>query len=94
MNWSGCSLMKKGFARLLKPPYRHTLVAGAQSGQDRVFQMTLLPIANTFKPLLPTSSAYFENEGLPSKWFVFPCESITSLSNGLFVILGGFICPC
>ena len=49
-------------------------MAGAQSGQDRVFQITLLPTANTFKPQLPTSNAYFENEGLPSKWIVFPCE--------------------
>ena len=87
---SGSSLVKKGFMRLQKPPCRHTLKAGAQNGQDRVFQITLLPIANTFKPLLPTSSAYFENEGLPSKWVVFPCERVTSLSNGLFVILGGF----
>ena len=91
MNWSGCSLMKKGFASLLKPPYRHTLVAGAQSGQDRVFQMTLLPIANTFKPLLPTSSTYFENEGLPSKWFVFPlCQmGCSSFWEVLFVLASG-----
>ena len=87
---SGSSLMKNGFTLLSLPPYRHTLVAGAQSGQDRVFHITLLPIANTFKPLLATSNAYFENEGLPSKWVVFPCERVTSLSNGLFVILGGF----
>ena len=70
-NSSGSCLVKKGFVRLLWPPCRHTLVAGAQSGQDRVFQITLLPIGNTFKPLLATSSAYFKNEGLPNKWIVF-----------------------